>query len=120
MVRNAPETMEWGVAPPAYSNKQKAKGEKSMRLTKVDPKEVDFYRKGHKPTKLQAVISEFEAMETPVAKVEWEGEYKHVGSAYNSLKESVRRQQKQSQIKPRILGGNLYLLNVSLYEKENR
>lgn len=80
-----------------------------MRLTTVDRKE--FNHAYYKQTKLQAVLEEFIAMNTPVARVD-DHEYKDATACCSTLGVAAKRWTKNVAVRMR--GGNVYLVRTDM------
>ena len=84
-----------------------------MNFEKVDYKTLKWARK----TKLQAMLEEFIAMDTPCVKVNFgANEYKSPSSAAASLYQTAKNLNLNS-IKVRIIKGQVYIFNTLLIDE---
>lgn len=84
-----------------------------MNLEKVDYRTL----KGYKKTKLQSLLEEFIALETPCVKVNCkENEYASFSSAAASLYQAAKKF-KMDNIKVKIIEGQVYIFNTLLVEE---
>lgn len=84
-----------------------------MNLEKVDYRTL----KGYKKTKLQSLLEEFIALETPCVKVNCkENEYASSSSAAASLYQAAKKF-KMDNIKVKIIEGQVYIFNTLLVEE---
>ena len=83
-----------------------------MRIEKADFRNLKAYRK----TKIQALIEEFVAMNTPCVKLILEnGEYKDAKSAISSVYQYCKKM-RYNNLKAKTIGGEVYIVNTNLIE----
>lgn len=83
-----------------------------MKLEKVDYTKL----KGFKKTKLQAILEEFIAMQTPCVKVDFSSnEYCSPSSASAAFHQAIKRMNVALNV--RVIDGQLYLINTLLTQE---
>lgn len=86
-----------------------------MRLEKVKPFKYNRYS----TTKNKAIIDEFISTGYAMAKVVIaDKEYKSAESCASSLTNSIRRYNKTNILQARLINGEVYLVNMPIYDKE--
>ena len=85
-----------------------------MKFERVSPETVN---KLYKPTKLQTILDEFMRSDAQAVRcVMSEGEYANASSAQSSYHNAIKRL--GYPIAARILNGDIYLIKLEIYDKE--
>lgn len=85
-----------------------------MKFERVSPETVN---KLYKPTKLQTILDEFMRSDAQAVRcVMSEGEYANASSAQSSYHNAIKRL--GYPIEARILNGDMYLIKLEIYDKE--